>query len=540
MLQARKLVGDGGRYIDYGVRLWVVAAYPDGDEVLDGRARVLALRDPIDFGGVWDARLQQWHDESVCPVVWYAGAEQARCILHGPELPDSLLVRGAEGAGKTRGVVAPWMLARAILEFAGQNVELGGTAPTMRRLETLRLALTEKAPPDWYTWRQRDGLLRMPLGVDIRLLSTHRSSEAEGSPVQGFDWAGWGGDEFQDQMHAADDVAARGRRAPGGHYRRCASSSVKDSTAYREFVEKLKRSRLWEVITLTGPTNPFVAPQHWENLKDSYDARTYRRRVLAEDVGPELKTYPDFEQKTHLIPVPFTARDVTVHALGIYSSAIRQGAAFHLLCGHDPGEIVNTTTILRAYLFPQELLVWMAVGEFITERTTQERHAAELKRHLRKEFGVEYDPDRHDPDSGLAKALIFRDPHGRGEKHPDNDVDQAFRRHRLDIYSPSPEKQLIKRRTRIEMMNRLILSASGKIRFCVACKDDGTPLAPKTYASFNDQERDDDGSAESSEKGVGDITHPAVACGYALFPFEREEFSEWTLDRVLKAVGRIS
>lgn len=536
---ARSLCSDGGRFIDYGVRLYTVAADPDGTEVLPGRPRVVAVREPEEFGGVWDCRLMQWHDQSANPVVWYASPEQRRCILHGAELPDSLLVRGAEGAGKTRGVVAPWMLARAILEFAGQNVELGGTAPTMRRLETLRLALFEKAPPDWYSWRQRDGLMRMPLGVDVRLLSTHRASEAEGSPVQGFDWAGWGGDEVQDQMHAFDDVAARGRRAPGGHYRRCGSASVKDTTAYREFEEKLRANPLWSVIPLTGFTNPFVSPSHWENLRQTLDERSYRRRVLAESVGPELKTYPDFERKTHLIPIPFTARDVTVHALSLYSSSIRQGAAFHALVGHDPGEVKNTSTILRAFLFPGELLVWMAVGEFITERTTQERHAAEFKKHLRREFGLEYDADRHDPDAGMAKALIFRDPHGRGEKHPDNDVDQAFRRHGLDIYSPSPEKQLIKRRTRIEMMNRLILSASGKIRFCVACRDDGSPLAPETFKSFQDQERDDDGSAEKSEKGPNDITHPAVATGYALFPFEREEYSEWTRDRVLKAVGRI-
>lgn len=537
MRDARSLCSDGGRYIDYGVRLYTVRQDDAGDEVLPGRPRVFAVREPEEFGGIWDTRLMRWHSESANPVVWYCSEEQRPLIVHEQHLPRKLLVRGAEGAGKTRGVVAPWGLLRAI-ELAGQHVEIGGTAPTNRRLETLRIALFEKAPPDWYTWRQRDGLMRMPLGVDFRLLSTHRSSEAEGSPIQSFDWAAWMGDELQDQLHAFDDIAARGRRAADGVFPQCGSASVKDSAAYRDFEDRLRATGLWAIQPLRGRSNPFVSSAHWDNLRRTLSPREYARRVEAENLPSEQKTYPDFLRKTHSLPVPFTARDVTAHALSIYRSYIRAGAAFHLLCGHDPGEVKNTTTILRAYLFPKNLLVWLVVGELITERTTQERHAAALVKHLRKEFGVEYAADPRDPDSGEAKALVFRDPHGRGEKHPDDDCDQAFRRHGLDIFSPSPEKQLIKRRTRLEMMNRLILSAAGDIRFGVACRDDGTSLAPETLKSFEDQERDDGETAEKTEKGAKDITHPAVATGYALFPFEREEFMDWTLERVLKAVAR--
>lgn len=536
---ARSLCSDSGRYIDYGVRLYVVAADPAGDEVLPGRPRVVRLRDPIEFGGIWDTRLMRWHDQTANPVVWYASEEQARCILHGPELPDSILVRGAEGAGKTRGVVAPWMLARAILEFAGQHVELGGTAPTMRRLETLRLALFEKAPPDWYTWRQRDGLMRMPLGVDLRLLSTHRSSEAEGSPVQGFDWAGWGGDEVQDQLHAMDDVAARGRRAAGGHYRRCGSASVKDTAAYRSFEEKLKESKLWAVVALAGFTNPFVDRQHWENLRQTLDDRAYRRRVLAENVGKERATYPDFSVEENQICIPRTARDVTHFVTGPYESYQRPGAVHRMVACHDPGKAQNTTILLRAFLFPKRLLVWMAVDEFITHRTTQEQHAAKLRAHLQEKHDLEHAPDRMDPDIGLEKVVVFRDPHSRGEQHPDEDVERAFRRHGFDIFTAAPDKQLIKRSTRIEMMNRLIRSSSGNVRFYCACDDRKNSLVPETLKSFQDQERDELENAEVVRKGEGDITHPAVAVGYGLYPFEREEVFAWTYERVLKgALGR--
>jgi hypothetical protein len=533
---ARSLCSDGGRYIDYGVRLYTVAADPSGDEVLPGRPRVVALREPTTFGGIWDCRLMRWHDETANPVVWYASEEQTRLILHRPELPDKLLCRGAEGSGKTRGVVAPWMLARAILDFAGQNVELGGTAPTMRRLETLRMAIFEKAPPDWYTWRQRDGLMRLPIGVDIRLLSTHRTSEAEGSPVQGYDWAGWAGDELQDQLDAMDDIYARGRRAPGGHYRQCASSSVKDTALYRAFVEKLRASSLWAVIALPGFSNPFVPPEHWENLRQTLDARAYKRRVLAENVGAERATYPDFAVEENQTPIPATARDVTHFVTGPYESYQRPGAVARMVACHDPGAVRNTTVFLRAFLFPKRVLTWMAVDEFVTERTTQETHAARLRKYLQGKYELELPPDRLDPDVGLEKVVVFRDPHTRGAEHPDEDVERAFRRHGFDIFTPAPAKQVIKRITRIEMMNRLIRSNTGTIRFYCACDGQGNSLVPETLKSFQDQERDELERAEQTKKGEGDITHPAVAVGYGLYPFEREDVYAWTYERVMKGV----
>lgn len=509
---------------------------PRGAELVPGKPLVVATR-VENFGGVWDCRANQWHDESAVPLVWCLSEEQRELAVHGDHLPPKILCRGAEGAGKTRGVLAPWLILRAI-EFAGQHVEIGATAPVQRRLETLRESLVEKMADEWFVWRQRDWLFRFALGVQLRLVSSHRQSEAEGSPLQGYDWVACGSDEAQDQLHVMGDIEARGRRAPGGRYRRMMSASVKDSHDYRAFEAKWETTKLCGVRSLPAFANPGVAPQHWENLRETLSPRDYRRRVLAEAVGPERKTYPDFERATHVHPIPFTARDVTHHALGIYQSYMRKGAAFHVLCGHDPGKVRNTTAVMRAFLFPSDLLVWMVVGEFITERTTQERHAAELRKYLRKSFGVDHAADPRDPDAGLSKSLIFRDPHGRGEQHPDDDVDQAFRRHGFDIFSPAPDKQVIKRRTRIEIMNRLILSDSGKVRFLVACDDRGEPAAPETFRSFNDQERDSSENPESLIKGEQDITHGAVACGYGLYPFEREELSDWTRERVLAGLRK--
>jgi hypothetical protein len=399
------------------------------------------------------------------------------------------------------------------------------------------MALVERMPPDWYVWRERDHLFRFHLGVQLRMVSAHQQSEASGSPIQSFDWVACASDEAQDQQKIMPDIETRGRRAPGGRYRRMMTASVKDSASYPEFEAAWLKSKLCTIRPLSAFANPGVDQQHWENLKDTLSPRDYKRRVLAEVVGVERKTYPDFDLERNAIPIPATARDVTHHAVGVYESYMRPGATFRLLAGHDPGKIKNTTTLLRAFLFPGRVLTWMAVGEFITERTTQERHAAELRRHLQKEFGLDYPADRFDEDAGLEKTLVFRDPHSRGEQHPDDDVEAAFRRSGFDIFTAAPEKQIIKRRSRIEMMNRLILSMSGKTRFYVACRQDGTSLAPETFKSFADQARDDEENPETSKKGEKDITHAAVSAGYALWPFEREEVFSWTFERVLKAEG---
>lgn len=514
---ARSLCSDGGRYIDYGVRLFTVAAEPSGDEVLPGRPRVVALRDPIEFGGIWDCRLMRWHDESANPVVWYASEEQTRCILHGPELPDSILVRGAEGAGKTRGVVAPWMLARAIREFAGQNVELGGTAPTMRRLETLRMALFEKAPPDWYTWRQRDGLMRMPLGVDFRLLSTHRTSEAEGSPVQSFDWAGWGGDEVQDQLHAMDDVAARGRRAPGGHYRRCGSASVKDTNDYRGFEDKLRASPLWEVVPLAGFTNPFVDPQHWENLRRTLDDRSYRRRVLAQNVGPEKQLYHTFNRRKHLSPRPQVGMvDVTDRVLR------RFGHNLGMLVGHDPGQIQNVSILLKAFQARgTPYFIWWVVGELVTKQTTTEQHFTRLLAHLREKHFIQF------PAAEDAKALIVLDPQSESEARgqPHLSVYRTVRRLGFETRSAAPETHRVPKEARIEMVVRLLEAADGKTRrLMIDVDEQGQAVAPALVKSLEFSERDELGEAETARKSdkTQDLSDPTCALGYGLWRFERE------------------
>lgn len=501
---------------------------PAGAEVLPGRPPVVAVREPETFGGIWDSRRQEWHDETADPVVWFASEDQRRLILHGPELPDKIICRGAEGAGKTRGVVAPWALMRAVRDFAGQNVEIGATAPTMRRLETLRIALFERMPPDWYTWRQRDGLLRLHLGVSLRLLSTHRTSEAEGSPVQGFDWAAWVGDEGQDQLHAMDDIAARGRRAPGGRYRQMMSCTVKDSPEYRAFEDRWAAQRsMSAVVPLSGFTNPFVARQHWENLRQTLSDRAYRRRVLAQNVGSELQTYHAWDHTQNLQPVPrIGAEDVTRSELAPW------GPNFSVLVGHDPGKLGDVSLVLKAYRVRGVALpVWWVVDEVTTERTTTDQHVQALLRRLRERWGCNLLDWKGRPSESSPMALVRADPYsdsGNDEQRPDKSVYTIFRREGLRILpaamiaSTSVNKAArIPKEAGIDMVNDLLCSSANVRRLLVACDDLRQAAAPRLVAALEASERDAAGKAEAQRKDKNDLSHWPAALRYALWELER-------------------
>lgn len=524
--EARELCSDH-RYVDFGVRLFTVEQDPGGAEAIPGRPRVVRTRDPEDFGGIFDVRLGQWHDESANPVVWYASEEQRRLVLHGSDLADKIICRGAEGAGKTRGVVAPWALLRSMLDFAGQGVEIGATAPTMRRLETLRIALFEKMPPEWYSWRQRDGLLHLHCNVNLRLLSTHRTSEAEGSPVQGFDWVAWIGDEGQDQLHAMDDIRARGRRAPGGRYRQMMSVTVKDSPEYRAFEDKWAASPNSAVVPLSGFTNPFVAAEHWENLRQTLSERAYRRRVLAENVGSEHVTYHAWDRAQNLRPIPMLgAEDVTRQVLAPW------GQNISVLVGHDPGKLCDVSLILKAYAVRGVALpVWWVVDEVTTEQTTTEQHVAALLARLRTRWGCnQLDWKGRVAEDG-ATALVRADPYsdsGNDEQRPDKSVYTIFRREGLRILPAATKPSTtvnsaarIPKEAGIDMINDLLCSASGVRRLLVACDEQRQPSAKKLVAALETSERDAAGKAETQKKDKSDVSHWPAALRYALWELER-------------------
>jgi len=473
-----------------GVRCHEVRQHPDGAEVIPGMARVSSVA-VHEYGGLLDTRTRKWVGPSESPAIWYASeAQWARIADDGP---PKQLVYGAMGAGKTR-VLAPWLVLRA-LEFTGYEVELGGTAPTTERLSMLVEALTDIMPSSWF--------------VRIRLISTTPRSAALGSPVQGWSWAASASDEIQDSLSANADIEARGRRAPDGIYRRFCTATAKDSPAWREARDRFRTSPNWSIHRLEGYSNAFVHTRYWESLKEEYDERTYRRLVLAQDVGPERAVYPAWLRDENIRPVPQVgAKDIT--------KVVVHRAA---LLGHDPGQLYDVSLVLKCYDVRGERL-WFVVDEITTKQTTAEEHVTSVTRRLRERWDLEHDEEDSD------RVLVRCDPYGDSDQRTDKSVYTVWRNAGYKILSAAYNakgqgKGRVPKDAGIEMVNRLLCAASGTRRLFVACDEKGKVAAPRLVEALEMSERDEAGKAETQKKGEGDLSHWCAALRYALWPYER-------------------
>lgn len=517
-IQAARAIATHDRYVDFGIRLWVVEQDPAGVEVLAGRPKVRLIRSH-EFGGVLDSRTHRFVGPTKQPVVWYGSKEQVEAVIHDRDLlKPKLQVYGAEGSGKTRGVLAPWVVMRA-LEFTGQWVEIGVTAPTQLRLGTVVESLHSIMAPEWYSFHVNTGLFRLVNGTRIRCLSTTKRSEEGGSPIQGWDWAAAAGDEFQDSFAVNDDIEARGRRAPGGVYRRLNTLTSKDSSSFRTFRDAWNSNPLCETRRLEGITNPFVDPQHWQNLRTMLDERSYKRRVLALDVGPEQAVYHTFERPVNLRPVPqIGARNITEQLLRVAGF----GAPLGLLIGHDPGNVRDVSLLLRAYSVGTDPEPhWYVVGEVVTEQSTTEVHGLKLAK-LCQTLGVwgELAP--------YQRPLVIADPQSefeaRGQPHPT--VYRTLKKLGFEIRSASPQKHRVPIEARIAMVVSLLRNAAGKSRLFIATDDRGRPAAPGLLEALEMAERDAAGAPETKVKNQRakrkDYSDFTSALGFALWRLERE------------------
>lgn len=530
LLSRAEELTDESRFIDFGLRVYVVRQDHDhGRPMRVGEPPVAALA-VHEFGGIFDATTQAWTGEpSGNPVVWTLSERQfpvaahgmeCRCcgVSHGADLPLRVLCYGAMGAGKTRGVLVPWLGFRAI-EHAGTHREVGATAPTRDRLEMVRQGLEIAMPPDWYTYHVADTLFRFACGVRVRLQATKQQSAEIGSPVQGWNWVDCGSDEIQDSLNADSDIEARGRAAPGGRYKRLNTATAKDSPAWRTWRESLSPN-LWTVRHLEGPSNPFVWPNYWEDLKETMSDRDYRRKVLAQDVGPERMVYHTWDRAQNLRPRPLVgARDITQEVLR------RFGHGYTILVGHDPGKLCDVSVMLKAYKVPGiDAPVWWVVDELTTRETTTEQHAAQLLRRLREKWATNPVDYAGRPIDG-PQAHIRIDPYGDSDNKTDKSVYQVFRHLGLDArsaaYKQGQGKGRVPKEAGIEMVVRLLCNANGVRRLFVDCDERRRPVAPEVVASFEMSERNASGEAEADKKDVNDRSHWMAALRYALHPLER-------------------
>jgi hypothetical protein len=548
-----------GRYIDIGVTLRTVVQDSGilGRELLPGKPLLRVLRERT-YGGIVDRKRGEIVARTRAPVVWYCSEEQERVVLHDDELPLALLVYGSEGAGKTT-ALAMWHYFRW-LEHLGEGREAGQTAPTRDRLTAIRDEMFKLYPSTWYRHYKSKDIVVLCDGVGkratkIRFRSTKRQSKEQGEAIQTYTWSWAGRDEIQDQIEAHGGIESRGRGARGGRYKQLGTATAKDSTDWRNFRDQLTAvndngKQDWLRLTLLGPNSPFVHPIFWETKKRTMSKRDYQRRVLAQDVPPELAVYYAWDREQNLVRLPQIATDVTAAVLEGYSSYVRPGARFAMLAGHDPGSIYNTTTLWRLMIFPaprprgtpidkflSPVPTWVCVGEFVTEQTTQREHARRLRKYIQDMWGFERDDD-------TSKVAIFCDPHGKGNGQSDYQaVYMAFQKERLDVFSPALDQTgRIHRPARVEMLNRLMSSYDGCVRLVVACNDNKQPVAPVLVESLESLEKrpGDDDPEGSQKKDEKDRTHAPVSAGYALWVFEQEAYTDRTVERAIEAARRMA
>lgn len=473
------------------------------------------------FGGCVDTLTKRLIGPSRSPVIWYAGAEQSALVTAGDSVHPKTLVFGGEGAGKTR-VLAMWLVLTAI-SYTGHSGFIGCTAPSTKRMLAVLSEMRAICPPEWYDWRKSESMFALTNGITILPVSTHRYSEEQGSPLQSYTFLACGSDELQDSTDADDDVETRGRGAPGGVYRRFATSTNKQASKWKTLKQKIRKAGLWREAKLPGPSNPFVFPRHWENLRHTLSDREFRRRVLAEELSPEKTLYPTWRREANCIPLPPRAKDVTARILRRY------GRNVHMLIGYDPGKLMDVAVLLRAYEWPgRRRHAWFAIAEFVLKSCTTAQFGFALRAHLRAEY------DLMEPGGGLEVAVdadvpqILADPANEAnDDKPDEQVYKAMKRLGFQIKPAAWSKTnrlkhgRVPRESRIETMCNLFCTAAGEHNFYVLEDGRGRPCCPGLVDSIESQERDELGRAEMVKKNQYDKTHHATAVGYAMWPLEK-------------------
>jgi hypothetical protein len=525
------------RFVNVGVRLHIVEQDPTGYEHTRGAPRVRDV-DVKELGGIIDTRLAtpeivaKPHDHEW--RTWLCSREQFEILDHADSAPAGQLVYGSEGAGKTTALV--FWLYRRWLDVLGERREIGITAPTQERLETVFNEIRLRFSPDWYHYSASRRIMHMCDGTRVRMVSTYRQSASQGSPVQGFNWSAAARDEGQDQVDVHEDIESRGRSAAGGRYRQLITATAKDAPSWRELRDKLLASGEWVRRELSIFRSPFIAPTFIEAKKLTVTEREFRRRYgnpltgAVEDIPPESRLYFNWSREHNLRPVPLVgARKITSLVL-----SRKTGNPLHgLLVGHDPGVAKSASVIVDAYDIRGEVHWWVR-GELFTMHKTTEQHALELLDIVRKRFGVNVSADRE-------RAHVRAMPTGLAEDKPDLDVYRIFKRVGFDIRAAQYRKDgtatgVIDRESRIELMNMLLCDASGRRRLFVECDELRRPVAPKLVESLESIERDESGRISRDKNLDRDKSDAPDALGYALWAFEKESASALKAD-IRKGIG---
>jgi len=525
------------RFIDISVRLRTVVADPEGDELIDGKPNLRVVHERL-LGGLLDTkagRLVRIDPDLLEPVDWFCSEEQEAILF--ARKPTAQLVEGSEGSGKTT-LLAEWHYVQW-LSHLGEKREGLQTAPTNVRLGLVKREIGKLWRPTWYRYVNRKDFVGYELceGSAIRMVSTHKQSEAGGSPVQGFNASWAGADEKQDQIEVHDDVESRGRASRDGVFPQLGTATVKDSTAYRNLKSRIVTGGEWALRSLVvcreipgegagihfEMCTPFVTRAFVESKLASMTEREFRRRFFAEDQGPERMLYHTWS-RANLRAIPANAVDVTERELR------GEGNMLALRVGFDPGNLFDVSIPLKAFRIPgHPRPFWWVVGEITTEQSTTDVHIKELLRvagarwncNLRDRKGVIVGP----------QIAVRADPYGdtgNDANRPDITVYKSFRNAGIIIrpaaYTPSTTKVMVAKvpkEARIDMVCTLLRAANGERRLFVDVDERGQAVAPKLVEAFEMMERDEAGQAETQKKNKKDMSHWPAAVGYGLWSIEK-------------------
>lgn len=515
------------RYVDVLVRLNVVVHDDNGAELVEGKPKMRILRTHV-RGGWVDTRtspprlLETRPDHNGIertPIGrdWYVSEDQERIVLHGEGTPLGQLVYGSEGAGKTVALIQ-WVYMRW-MELVGERREIGITAPTSTRIETV----TNELFPlfrGWFTYSSSRGIVTLCDGTRLRLVGTYRQSKAQGSPIQGFNWSACARDEGQDQCHVHEDIESRGRAAKNGRYLQLITATAKDDPAWRTLrAVLLSADGGWARRDLSIFRSPFVSASFIADKAKGMTSREFRRRYgdpkthIVEDLPPENQLYFGWDRTVSLRPIPQVgAKKITSLVLGKKTGDARHA----LLAGHDPGSLKGATIYLDAYEIRGVAdPVWWVRGETLHKRQTTQRSARDVLA-FAKAQGL--NGRRGDGPIVHVRAM----PVGQAEDNPSEDLYRIFRAEGLDVRASQYRNDgtgtgVIKKENRIELVNWLFESG----RLFIECDSSGRPVAPKLVESLETIERDHRGKAESGPKDETDLSDCPAALGYALWPFEK-------------------
>lgn len=517
-----------GRLVDIGVELRIVVFDCLGQSLITGKPKLRVVKRRR-FGGILDTKSNPARivAPSTSPRVWYCSEDQFPVIVHDDADPLGQLVYGSEGAGKTT-ALAMWHYFRW-LEHLGEKREGGQTAPTKPRLKMIRDEFFNVLR-GWFKHRVAEDVIVLCDGTRIQLRSTKQQSKDAGSPIQGYNWSWCGRDEGQDQIARHEDIESRGRAAKNGRYKQLITATAKDSTAWRTFRDVLLKAKtpdgvhLWLKRTLLGPRSPFVFASFWEAKKAAMTEREYRRRVLAEDVGPELQLYNTWDRAKNVRTIPHDAVDIT------HLELASMGANIVVLTGFDPGRLCDVSILLKAFRIPGvPRPVWFVLGEITTEQSTTEHHVQALLR----EVGARWKCNLRDRYGAILgpRIAVRADPYGdtgNDETRPDITVYKVFRNAGI-LIKPAAyvananaiKVMKVPKEARIDMVCTLLCAANGERRLYVAANDNGSPCAPKLVEALETMERDAAGRAEHEKKNKHDLSHWPAALGYGLWAIEK-------------------